>query len=346
MLIWIAWLAIRYRSATLFTAANPAIPAGGFIGESKADILEGLGDGWVAPFRLIDGSLPYEEKLSRVREFVNSQGSSFPVVLKPDAGQRGTGVKIANDWPAVGEYCRLARMDFLVQRFVPGVEYGVFYVRKPGQPSGRVFSVTEKVLPSVQGNGTSTLSDLVLADPRAVCLAPLYLEALGRRCAEVPAEGVTVSLTDLGTHCRGAVFLDGGHLLTPELEATIDRISKSFEGFHFGRYDIRVPSQEDLLHGRNLQIVELNGVTSEATHIYDPKNSIFDAYLSHTLRPMAPSVRGRQGEPISRCRAGFAGGTGGGLDPLPASSSRRPAGRDPGMKPRVGKFTSMPYEWQ
>jgi hypothetical protein len=27
-----------------------------------------------------------------------------------------------------------------------------------------------------------------------------------------------------------------------------------------------------------MKIVELNGVTSEATHIYDPKFSLFDAY--------------------------------------------------------------------
>ena len=32
------------------------------------------------------------------------------------------------------------------------------------------------------------------------------------------------------------------------------------------------------MEGRNLKIVELNGVTSEATHIYDPKLSLFDAY--------------------------------------------------------------------
>jgi len=30
--------------------------------------------------------------------------------------------------------------------------------------------------------------------------------------------------------------------------------------------------------GRNIKIVELNGVTSEATHIYDPRFSLFDAY--------------------------------------------------------------------
>src|SRR5437773_11888626 len=39
---YIAYLGIRFRSWTLFTAANPAIPAGGFVGESKHQILEHL----------------------------------------------------------------------------------------------------------------------------------------------------------------------------------------------------------------------------------------------------------------------------------------------------------------
>ena len=42
--------------------------------------------------------------------------------------------------------------------------------------------------------------------------------------------------------------------------------------------DIRVPSRQDLMAGRNIKIIELNGVTSEATHIYDPKLSLFEAY--------------------------------------------------------------------
>jgi hypothetical protein len=35
---------------------------------------------------------------------------------------------------------------------------------------------------------------------------------------------------------------------------------------------------EDFKKGRNFKIVELNGVTSEATHIYDPRNSLVEAY--------------------------------------------------------------------
>ena len=87
-----------------------------------------------------------------------------------------------------------------------------------------------------------------------------------------------MQLVEIGTHCRGAIFLDGGETITPALEERVDQIAKTFDGFFFGRFDIRVPSREDLMAGRNIKIVELNGVTSEATHIYDPKLSVFDAY--------------------------------------------------------------------
>jgi hypothetical protein len=83
---------------------------------------------------------------------------------------------------------------------------------------------------------------------------------------------------ELGTHCRGAVFLDGNWVKTEALEIAIDRISKMYDGFYFGRYDIRTPSVEDFKRGCNFKVVELNGVTSEATHIYDPKNSLLEAY--------------------------------------------------------------------
>src|SRR5437762_5097938 len=45
-----------------------------------------------------------------------------------------------------------------------------------------------------------------------------------------------------------------------------------------GRYDIRYENEEDFKQGRNFQIVELNGASSEATSIYDPRNSLISAY--------------------------------------------------------------------
>ena len=54
----------------------------------------------------------------------------------------------------------------------------------------------------------------------------------------------------------------------------MQQVSDHFEGFYFGRYDVRVPSEEDLRAGRNLSVIELNGVSSEATWIYDPKHPV------------------------------------------------------------------------
>ena len=62
------------------------------------------------------------------------------------------------------------------------------------------------------------------------------------------------------------------------MEEIFDQISKGFEGFYFGRFDVRTPSVDEFKQGRNFKIIELNGVTSEATHIYDPKCSLLAAY--------------------------------------------------------------------
>jgi hypothetical protein len=86
-----------------------------------------------------------------------------------------------------------------------------------------------------------------------------------------------VQLVELGSHCRGAIFLDGGRLKTPQLEAAIDRISRGFRGFYFGRYDVRAASADEFRAGL-FRVLELNGVSSEATHIYDPAVSLLGAY--------------------------------------------------------------------
>src|SRR5438876_5593802 len=109
-------------------------------------------------------------------------------------------------------------------------------------------------------------------------MSDIYRRMNLNRTQQVPAAGESVQLVEIGTHCRGAIFLNAGDTITPALEEVIDRIARSFEGFFFGRFDIRVPSRQDLMAGRNMKVIELNGVTSEATHIYDPKLSLFDAY--------------------------------------------------------------------
>lgn len=272
---WIAMLMIRYRSATVFTATNPGIAGGGFVGESKTEILRALANGGarVAPFITIEIDLAPYQRRAAARAFIESHG--LPVVVKPDQGQRGSGVQIVRDEQQL--FARLvdARHRLIVQAFVPGVEFGVFYARRP-EARGRIISLTEKRFPVVAGDGRRTLDELILDDPRAVAMVRAYRQSCGDDVNRIVPSGETVTLCELGSHCRGAIFLDGRQLLTPALETAIERASRAFPGFSFGRFDVRAPSIEAFTKGE-FTILELNGVTSEPTHVYDPSYGLFDA---------------------------------------------------------------------
>ena len=49
----------------------------------------------------------------------------------------------------------------------------------------------------------------VLDDPRAVAMAQVYLSKNADRLASIVPAGEAVTLVELGTHCRGAIFADG-----------------------------------------------------------------------------------------------------------------------------------------
>ena len=278
---YIVCLMARHRSLTLFTAANPSILAGGVVGESKYDILQGLAGSkaCVARFALIPGALPTEAKIRLAQAFITNNALGFPVVLKPNHGQRGSGVVIVRSAAALTESVEQSQADTIIQEHVPGEEFGVFYYRRPSEPNGHIFSITQKVFPSVVGDGRRTLERLILDDERAVCAARLYCERHKEQLETVLQEGVDYPLTELGSHCRGAMFLDGSRLLTPALTRRFDAIAKGYKGFFFGRFDVRATEGADQFRaGEGFKILELNGVTSEATHIYHPGTLLTSAY--------------------------------------------------------------------
>ncbi len=280
VVLYIVYLGIKHRCLTLFTAANPALPDGGFAGESKAAMLRGLPAEVIARFDLVPATLSPEDRSARARAFMEREQLTFPIVVKPDVGERGDGVTIVHHARQLDEQLAAADRDILVQEYVSGVEIGVFYYRMPGEDAGRIFGVTEKRLQSVTGDGEATLETLILRDERAMRQAPLFLRRHCRELLDVPAAGKSVPLGELGNHCQGAVFLDGRRYITANLAAAIDRISRAYQGFYIGRYDVRAPSEEDLLRGRALTVLELNGVSSEATNIYDPSNRLRQAYAT------------------------------------------------------------------
>jgi membrane protein DedA with SNARE-associated domain len=283
------WLAIRYRGFSVPTSANPGIATGGFIGESKCEILQQLQRGnadLVADAYLIEGSTTTERLLS-LHRLCREHEIRLPFILKPDVGQRGNGVRLIRSMRAALEYLEKVSAPVIVQRYVVGpFEAGVFYYRSPGEKYGHIFSITEKKFPTITGDGTHTVEELIRADSRATLMARTYLRRFDSRRDEVLAVGETLKLVETGNHAQGCIFQDGMHLHTNALERAIDEISQQLPGFFIGRYDIRYPSEEDFKRGRNFRIVELNGASSEATSIYDARNSLFSAYrtLFHQWR--------------------------------------------------------------
>jgi membrane protein DedA with SNARE-associated domain len=281
VIFYVIWLCIRYRRLVL-TASNPSMPASGFVGESKHDIYSLIEKSPASSRHLLaycklPSGLTSEARFERATSLIKNERLQFPIVVKPDVGERGNGVRILQSEVELRAQMESLTEDAVIQEFANGVEASVFYFRFPTEQHGRIFSITRKEFPAVVGDGTSDLETLILRDPRAVCLAGRYFERNRDRLATIPAVGEAVQLIDIGTHSRGAIFHEGGQLRTPELERAIDHLSRGIDGFYFGRFDLRSASFAELMRG-NFKVIELNGVTSESTNIYDRRYSLIDAY--------------------------------------------------------------------
>jgi len=283
------WLCLKYRSLTVATAANPGIFSGGFVGESKMETLRELmasSPEFTASAELVRG-VTVEERLASLRDICGRLRISYPFILKPDVGQRGVGVKLIRNEAQVIAYLESTAAAILVQSYVEGPhEIGIFYYRFPHETRGHIFAITEKIFPAIQGDGHSTVGELIWHDSRARFMADKYLARLSGRESDILAPGESLKLVEAGNHAQGCIFRDGMHLCTPALVERIDAISQKLPGFYIGRYDVRYSNEEDLRKGNNFKIVELNGAASEATSIYDARNSLAQAYrtLFHQWR--------------------------------------------------------------
>ena len=276
-------LSLRHRSLTLPACANPGIRAGGLVGESKIETLRQLhqtSPDFTAEAWLLE-SAPVAQRHDALKTLQEAVALPYPFVLKPDLGQRGQGVRLIRSHEDAERCLNETPVPLVVQRYAPGPgEAGVFYYRFPGQTRGRIFSITEKLFPHVTGDGHRTLEELIWDDHRARCLAERYLRRLGNRRNEVPQPGDTVRLVEAGNHAQGCIFRNGIRLNSPQLEEAFDSISQRIPGFFIGRFDVRFTSEEEFQSGQpgSFTILELNGASAEATHIYDAKTRLSEAY--------------------------------------------------------------------
>ena len=276
--IWTAWLALHHEGFGTVAAANPGIADGGIVGESKYQILSRLPSDSIIPSAVIEPGSS-SGRVVDLQSIMKRRGWSFPVVLKPDVGQRGTGVRLASTLDEAATYLHQMTRRVLIQPYHAGpFEAGVFYYRFPGWKRGRILTITDKHFPVVIGDGVSTIEDLVWSHKRYRMQAHVFLRRFGDRRHLVPASGEQIRLAIAGNHAQGTMFKDGRSLLTSALEARIDEVARQFDGFFVGRFDVRYRNRAEFMAGQGLAIVELNGATAECTNIYDPDASLWSAY--------------------------------------------------------------------
>lgn len=247
---------------------------GGMFGESKFEVMNKVPDG-VKPRTI---RLGYPITKQQVLEILEREKLPFPLIFKPDLGERGWRVRKIEQESDIDDYLSIIRLPFLAQEFVSlPLEFGVFYVRYPSEAQGRVVSIVGKEMLSVTGDGRQTLEQLILSKDRARLQWDTLKVTYHQRLGEVLPMGERLELVSIGNHCLGTKFLNANHLITERLNQSFDRLSKQIEGFYFGRFDLRAASLDDLEQGK-VMVLELNGCGAEPAHIYQPGYPLSSAW--------------------------------------------------------------------
>ncbi len=257
------WYSLRSGSLCYFTATNPKMRNGGFVLYSKSEAMRGIAPQYLPKYQLV-------KSIDEVNiDF------SYPIIAKPDKGERGKGVeKINSDAELQAYFSSHTGWDIILQEYIDlPLEFGVFFCQIPnGEPC--IISVTAKEFLSVVGDGHTTLGELMKREIR------VNFERLAAKfdLNSVPAEGERIWLEPIGNHSRGTTFLNANHLISKKMVSFFRSLVSCLPEFYYGRLDVRCGSVQDLETGQNLKVLEVNGANSEIAHIYQPGYGLWRAY--------------------------------------------------------------------
>lgn len=264
------YLALKRGSLAFFTNVNPDFYAGGFVNTSKFDALKGIESKWL-PKTLYFSS----RSLDLVEKELAKQKMGYPLILKPNKGERGKGVLKIHNREALLKALPMINSDFIVQEFINyPLEFGVLYYKSPDTNKGEISSICLKEMPFVIGNGEDTLDKLVLEKYKSINFD--NINSGNERIVLKNKEQFTLEY--VAHRSKKCVFKNYNHLHSKKLIETFDIITSGMDNFHFGRFDVKVNSVEDLITGNNIKILEVNGVNSQPIHIFDPDYSFFECY--------------------------------------------------------------------
>lgn len=268
------YLSVKARSLFFFSASNPNIENGGMFFESKWLIYQQM------PKELFPTTIFInpEDTVVQMQNKMLASNINFPIIAKPDRGERGWLVRKILSVQELIQYKNSLNITFLIQSYVDfPVELSIFYYRHPLHNKGTISSITLKKLLTITGNGKDTIKELIFKNDRAFLQYQHLKKYSSLNFDAVLENDQEIEIVPYGNHALGAMFRNYNHLITPGLIDIFDTMSKKIEGFYFGRYDLRCSSIDDLMAGKNIAILELNGAGAEPAHIYDPNFSYWKA---------------------------------------------------------------------
>ena len=271
-----AYLALKAKNLVFFSATNPAIKHAGNGSESKFSTLQLIPNNYKPTSIFIKANSSVQNSLKKFKE----NKIEFPLIVKPDIGFRGLLVKrIYDESELINYLTKYQKLNLIIQEFVDYKnECGIFYHRIPNETRGKITSITLKKYLTIIGDGNSTLKQLIELNDRAKLYLPLLQELHQKNLDLIIKNDEEFILNIIGNHSKGTQFINGNHLISEALENTLDCIAQQIHSFYYGRLDIKYNNLEDLIALKNFKIIEINGIISEPTHIYDPnKISYFKA---------------------------------------------------------------------
>ena len=136
------FLAIKARGWVFFSAANPCMRFGGLIGYSKSEVDKLIPE----QFRPKTVFKEISESVSDAQEKMIEAGLAYPLIVKPDQGERGRGVAIIENKAELEATLSDSNERMLIQEYANlPMELGVMYSRHPKENMGKITSVVVKI---------------------------------------------------------------------------------------------------------------------------------------------------------------------------------------------------------
>lgn len=265
--------AIQFRNIAYFSVCNAGIPFGGMLDDAKSDVYNLVHDRYLIQSYLVNSS-------NELIEIIEQPKLYYPFVLKPNIGFKGHDVHVIKNRDQL--FSVLDDIDFskewLAQEYVDYTcEYSILYRRLPYSDTGEVSSFIEKKYPFVEGDGSSTVEQLIDQYNNPFIDKELLKEELASDLNYIPSVAEKYVLHRIGNYSRGSKFYSLQHEIDKRLLAAMNRFYEDSKELHFFRIDCKANTLEDLRQG-NFKIMELNGLKSEPLHIYDPNSTMMGNY--------------------------------------------------------------------